>query len=1029
MALSTSSRQLNVEEDVIGEMLYQGEKKRSSSSHKLYDVFINHRGPDVKETLALQLYNSLEMVGIRAFLDCKEMELGDLFPSTIQDAIYSASVQIAIFSRRYAESVWCLAELTLMLQTKRKIIPIFYDVPPSHLRYVEKGAYADSFNYHTQKRRYLDKLDSWKGALRCVSYISGCEFNPNNDNLETLCKTVVSTVRREVEKTRTLEVARYPIGIEELVEEFERTACWEKMDEKHRVIGIYGMGGSGKTTLVKELFNQKRSEFSGSCFLFEVREAACNGKLTSLQRKLLRDLVQENREFDSIPEGWSYLRSRLASNPFVSFLIVIDDIDHLDQLNALLVRDLSRSLIIVTTRDERVLIKAGINSCYKMKEMNVHHSTELFCCHAFHQPYPTRGYEDLVESFVKECGGLPLSLQVLGGLVFGSTDKHYWKLALDKVRKTLPQDIMQTLRISFDSLDAEQKQVFMDVACFFVNKSRHMALRIWEASGWRAEHTLQILIDKCLVEVQVGRTYWNGFDSENIHLLRMHNHIQDLGREIAAELSSPGRLWRWQNLRSQEEKGFENILAGINGRSFRCLNSIFDQHNALQFRYFVGNLNDCEGPTTALLWLELDLSMLEKLDEHENIEGEEVMSIMPSSITIPSWIPLQSLHYLKISHGCFRSLWQSDRQVPSQLKELVLEGTNLEEFPKSLGVLSHLENLVLAGREEWNGTEWNNSMKIDGTLFTNSLRKLTNLESLVLRDFTLYGELSLETSMESTSLGARIVNLEKLDIRNVKLISKVSISGQYLRSLKSIHLMSLESLLQVYLGFTATHNYLKDGKSNTRVEEFPSSARLGLERITIDGCSKLQKIKGIEELQGLKYLHLSVGAVAIRGCIQMWQRIPSGVTSFVWESKVDLGSILLQLKLLSSLVGRDGTVTEIRSDPKAELLVAVTENTSAIIMFILVESINKEKDSRNFLKIPPVDWMVTCIGRGKYIATVVVTEEEKIIKMRYGISNWIPTVSDGAVRKGFIMTIENRGEWKILPLLQHFVLRKIGIKL
>ncbi|GLJ14045.1 hypothetical protein SUGI_0224630 [Cryptomeria japonica] len=697
MASSSSARPLNLDENAFGEMLYKGEKMGSSASPKVYDVFINHRGPDVKQTLALELYNSLEKVGIRAFLDCKEMDLGDLFPSTIQNAICSSSVQIAIFSRRYAESVWCLAELALMLQTKRKIIPIFYDVPPFHLRYLEKGVYADSFNYHTEKRRYLDKLDGWKENLRCVSFMSGYEFNNNNENFATLCKNIVSAVRREVERRRPLEIARYPTGMEELVEDFER-ACWQK-EEKGKVMGIYGMGGSGKTTLAKELFNQKRSEFSASCFLFDVRES----KLTYLQTKLLKDLVQENHMFDSIPEGSSYLKSRLAYSPFVSFLIVMDDIDHLDQLNALLVNN-SGSMIIVTTRDERVLIRAEINCRYKMKEMNVHHSTELFCWHAFHQPYPTSGYEDLVESFVKECGGLPLSLQVLGGHVFGSAGKHYWRLELDKVRKTLKQDIKKKLRISLESLDDEQMQVFLDIACFFVNKSRYMALRIMEGSGWSAEHTLQILMDKCLVEVQVGRSYWNGFESESFPLLTMHDHTRDLGREIADyELSSPSRLWRSQYLRSQEEKGFESILAGMSGHSFRCLNSIFDQYTTLQFRYFLGNVNDCED-STSLLWLEIDSSMLEKQDEHENIEGE-FMSSMSSSHTIPSWIPLQNLQYLKIYQGSFQRLWRRDHQVPLQLKDLILDGTNLEEFPNPLGMLSHLENLVLAGRVKWNGRE------------------------------------------------------------------------------------------------------------------------------------------------------------------------------------------------------------------------------------------------------------------------------------------------------------------------------------
>ncbi|GLJ55686.1 hypothetical protein SUGI_1196130 [Cryptomeria japonica] len=191
-----------------------------------------------------------------------------------------------------------------------------------------------------------------------------------------------------------------------------------------------------------------------------------------------------------------------------------------------------------------------------------------------------------------------------------------------------------------------------------------------------------------------------------------------------------------------------------------------------------------------------------------------------------------------------------------------------------------------------------------------------------------------------------------------------------------------------------------------------------LERITIDGCSKLQKIKGIEELEGLKYLHLSAGNVAMWGFIQMWQRIPSGVSSCIWESNVDVESILQQFNVLSSFVGRDGTVTEILSDSKTELVVPVTEQTSAIIILMLVESVFKGKDCRKNLKIPLMDGMVAYIGRGIYIAAVVVTDKEKIIKMRYGISNWIPIVSDGTVRKGFIVTIEKRGEWKTLRLLQ-----------
>ncbi|GLJ27775.1 hypothetical protein SUGI_0545120 [Cryptomeria japonica] len=108
-----------------------------------YHVFINHRGPDVKKTLASHIYYALETHGLRVFFDKQELQVGDFLTPAIQSAILSASVQIAIFSKTYAQSPWCLDELVWMLDshpTSIKIIPIFYDIEPSELRHVEKGA-------------------------------------------------------------------------------------------------------------------------------------------------------------------------------------------------------------------------------------------------------------------------------------------------------------------------------------------------------------------------------------------------------------------------------------------------------------------------------------------------------------------------------------------------------------------------------------------------------------------------------------------------------------------------------------------------------------------------------------------------------------------------------------------------------------------------------------------------------------------------------------------------------------------------
>ncbi|XP_059068378.1 disease resistance protein Roq1-like [Cryptomeria japonica] len=411
---------------------------------------------------------------------------------------------------------------------------------------------------------------------------------------------VVSAVIKEVKKTHLLEVAKSPVGLNELVEDCERKCC---LNEKKRgnILGIFEMGGSRKTTLAKELYNCKHLEFKASCFLFDVREASATSQLPSLQTKLLKDLVEENHpKFGSQEEGKNYLKNRFGKRGIsLSFLIVVDDIDHADQLDALSVMDMLNidSLAIVTARDERVLVRAGITARYKMKEMNLIHSRQLFCWHAFGHPNPTPGYENLVESFVKRCGGLPLSLQVIGRLAFGRNDKEHWKLVL--------------------------------------NKEKSMAIRIWEGLGWCAEHSLQTLKEKCLVE-----------EETNIYksTLRMHDHLQDLGRGMAHELNLPPRIWRPQHLRTLESEGYEKILATAKGHSFRCLNSIFEMSIRSQITYFLGNRDDYSNTSVALLWFELDLSW----HWHKSI---------------PSWIPLQNLQCLKIKRGHLKRLWPRTLQV------------------------------------------------------------------------------------------------------------------------------------------------------------------------------------------------------------------------------------------------------------------------------------------------------------------------------------------------------------------------------
>jgi hypothetical protein len=168
---------------------------REPRGSSTYHVFINHRGPDVKKTLASSIYHRLTNChGLRVFLDQKELHTGDALSPAILGAIESASVHIAIFSKRYAESRWCLDELCWILRCNRKIIPVFCDVEPTDLRYIdsESGSYRKAFEEHQRKGRVaMEDIEKWKTALNKASEISGLLFKTNESDHGEVLEEIV----------------------------------------------------------------------------------------------------------------------------------------------------------------------------------------------------------------------------------------------------------------------------------------------------------------------------------------------------------------------------------------------------------------------------------------------------------------------------------------------------------------------------------------------------------------------------------------------------------------------------------------------------------------------------------------------------------------------------------------------------------------------------------------------------------------------------------------------------------------------
>ncbi|CAL5335921.1 unnamed protein product [Camellia sinensis] len=133
------------------------------------DVFINHRSIDTKRTVASLLYDQLRWLKLRPFLDKKSMKPGDKLFDKIDIAIKECKIGIAIFSPSYCQSYFCLHELALMMELKKKVIPIFCDIKPSQLTIVDNGNVPEKevhrFNSALEEAKYTVGLafDSHKG--------------------------------------------------------------------------------------------------------------------------------------------------------------------------------------------------------------------------------------------------------------------------------------------------------------------------------------------------------------------------------------------------------------------------------------------------------------------------------------------------------------------------------------------------------------------------------------------------------------------------------------------------------------------------------------------------------------------------------------------------------------------------------------------------------------------------------------------------------------------------------------------------
>ncbi|XP_010419171.2 PREDICTED: disease resistance protein RPP4-like [Camelina sativa] len=372
------------------------------------------------------------------------LEQKDITTNFNDDAFLTeeSKLVVVVVSQGYPVSVLCLNQLEKILKPQNEgplsILPIFYGVDPSDVR-KQTGELEEPFR--KLREEYPDDIiQTWRNILIKLTTIPALDsryWSNEADMIELIANEIVSIVS---DKKPVAANSVGLVGLDRQMQTLYKLLDF-KATEEVRLIGIWGPGGIGKTTLARYAYEEVRSNFQVHVFVDKAEKIYHHGQ--DLLELLTKDTQTGTQTtIRGLDVGMDKIKSTFGHR---KGLIVIDCVDNIKQVKDIVYLAhwfIPGSRVIFVTQDRNLLVESGVEHDYEVQSLRYDEALQLFSQSAFDQQHPPTSFETLSLRAVHISGFLPLTLKILGSCLRGK-DEAGWEKELQQLEGDQEKAIME----------------------------------------------------------------------------------------------------------------------------------------------------------------------------------------------------------------------------------------------------------------------------------------------------------------------------------------------------------------------------------------------------------------------------------------------------------------------------------------------------------------------------------------------------------------------------------------------------------